>query len=258
MGQTQILLCSHSPYFVSTERFAEVRLTRREMDAAGESKCRVSRVSNSEVCQKLNAGLGLDEAAGYKEDSLVARLHILDPLVAEGFFATVAVLLEGVGDKSALTAVAAARGLSFEAEGIALLPVNGKLNLARPLVVFSALEIPVYSVFDSDLSLKPADQHIEANIGIQRLSGELNPIEFRTHIGARFASFENCLEDILIKELGAEFENQVGLASYKFGLPRKRLLKSPVSLEEIVRGCGAAGVQSETLNGIVDAIFLIK
>lgn len=258
MGQTQILICSHSPYFVSTERFADVRLARRQIDGEGANHCQVSKVTNAEVCAKLNEGLQLDPQTGYQEDSLVARLHILDPLVAEGFFAEVAVLVEGVGDRAALTAVAAARNISFEAEGIALLPVNGKLNLARPLVVFSSLGIPVYSIFDSDAALKPADQHPEANIGIQRLSGENNPVDFRTHVGERFASFENCLEDVLTAELGQEFENQVSLANYKYGLPRKRLLKSPVSLGDIVRGCGAAGVESATLNGIVDAIIGLK
>jgi hypothetical protein len=187
-------------------------------------------------------------------DNLVARLHILDPLVAEGFFASVAVLLEGVGDKAALTAVAHAKGINFEAEGIALLPVGGKINLARPLAVFSLLGIPVYTVFDSDEDLKPADQHPEANIGIQRLSGEANSVEFRTHVGNRFASFDTCLEKVLSAELGAEFEKQIGLVGYKYGLPKKRVLKSPVPLSEIVSGCAGAGSESATLSGIVSRI----
>jgi hypothetical protein len=84
------------------------------------------------------------------------------------------------------------------------------------------------------------------------------PVEFRTYVGERFASFENCLEDVLTNELGAQFNHQVGLASFKYGLPKKRLLKSPVSLEEIVRGCGAAGSTSVTLDAIVDAVIALK
>lgn len=259
VGRTQILTCSHSPYFVSPERFAEVRLARRVTTEDSElSHCSVSQVSNKQVCDLLNAALEIPEPEQYKEDTLVSKMHILDPLVAEGFFATVAVLVEGAGDRAALTAVAVSKGISLEAEGIAVLPVNGKSNISRPLAVFSLLGIPCYAVYDSDLKLKPADQHPEYNLGIQRLSGEASPEPFRTVIRDRYASFENCLEDILEGELGANFEEEIAKAAAKYGLTRKRLLKSPVSLEEIVGGCAAHGSTSGTLSGIVDAIVSLR
>lgn len=254
MSQTQIILCSHSPYFLSTERFSDVRLARRHSAPEHHGAFAVSQVSNQAVCDLLNETLQMPIADQYTVDNLVAKLHILDPLVAEGFFASVAVVLEGVGDRAALSAVARARGLNFEAQGIALLPVGGKLNIARPHAVFSLLQIPVYAVFDSDSDLTPENRHPEANIGIQRLSLEAEPVEYRTYVANRFASFDTCLERTLAGELGAAFENQVALAAAKYGLPRKRLLKSPVSLGEIVRGCMDTGSESETLNGIVDRI----
>lgn len=255
MSQTQILLCSHSPYFVSTERFAEVRLARRQlMEGPQQGKIIVSQVSNTSVCHLLNDTLQLTGGDAYTPESLVPRLHILDPLVAEGFFATVAVLVEGVGDRAALTAVARARGISFEANGIALLPVGGKLNIARPHAVFTSFGIPVYAVFDSDENLSPQDRHPEANIGIQRLSLEAEPVEFRTFVGSRYASFDTCLELVLAQELGGDLETQVQLAQTKYGLPKKRLLKSPVSLGEIITGCFNSGSESPTLNTIVDRI----
>ena len=258
MSQTQILLCSHSPHFVSTERFAEVRLARRQLsDGPQQGQFMVSQVANPDVCNLLNETLQLTSSDAYTADQLAARLHILDPLVAEGFFSTAAVLLEGVGDKAALSAVAQARGISFEAKGIALLPVGGKLNLARPHAVFSLFGIPVYVVYDSDENLSPENQHPEANIAIQRLSLEGEPVEFRTFVGNRYASFETCLEHTLASELGEQFEHQITLASQKYGLPKKRLLKSPVSLGDIVSGCMQNGAESPTLNAIVDRIIAL-
>jgi putative ATP-dependent endonuclease of the OLD family len=258
MSQTQILICSHSPYFISTERFHEIRLGRRYA-GEGEQKGRfvISQVFDQQVCDLLNETLQLEGGDQYNTDNLIPKLHILDPLVAEGFFASVAVLVEGVGDRAALTAVANAKGVDFEASGIALLPVGGKLNLARPHAVFSLFGIPVYAVFDSDENLAPANQHPEANIGVQRLSLEGEPIEFRTFVGNRYASFDTCLERVLATELGDEFEIQIGLAREKYGLPKERLLKSPVSFSEIVRGCMNAGSESPTLNEIVNRIFAL-
>jgi putative ATP-dependent endonuclease of the OLD family len=255
MNQTQIVICSHSPHFVSTERFNEIRLARRQMEAGtGQGTFALSRVSYDEVCGLLNQTLGLEGNDAYTVDSLVAKLHILDPLVAEGFFASVVVLVEGVGDRAALTAVARARGIDFEAKGIALIPVGGKINIARPHAVFSLFGIPVYALFDSDANLNPDDRHPEVNIGIQRLSLLPDPVEFRTFVGNRVASFETCLELVLAAELGDEFSAQVVAAQKKYGMPKKRILKSPVSLGEVVSGCLNKGIQSQTLNSIVDRI----
>jgi putative ATP-dependent endonuclease of OLD family len=255
MNQTQILLCSHSPHFISTERFEEIRLARRKLTLGeGHGKFALSRVDYQQVCQLLNETLALEGNNAYTSDSLIAKLHILDPLVAEGFFASVAVLVEGVGDRAALTAVARSRGIDFESRGIALLPVGGKVNIARPHAVFSLFGIPVFALFDSDANLKPDDQHPEINIGIQRLSLIEDPSEFRTFVGNRVASFETCLELILADELGAEFEAQIVLAQEKYGMARKRLLKSPISLGEILAGCLEKGAESATLNQIVDKI----
>lgn len=46
--------------------------------------------------------------------------------LAEGFFATGVVLIEGRSDKAALTASAQVLGLNFEAAGIAVLSAEGK------------------------------------------------------------------------------------------------------------------------------------
>jgi putative ATP-dependent endonuclease of the OLD family len=259
MNQTQILLCSHSPHFISTERFEQIRLARRKVTLGqGHGNFALSQVNYEQVCSLLNETLELEGNNAYTSDSLIAKLHILDPLVAEGFFASVAVLVEGVGDRAALTAVARSRGLDFEARGIALLPVGGKVNIARPHAVFSLFGIPVFALFDSDSNLKPDDRHPEINIGIQRLSLIEEPVEFRTFIGNRVASFETCLELVLAQELGAEFETQIDLAQQKYGMARKRLLKSPVSLGEILSGCLAQGAESPTLNEIVDKIAALS
>lgn len=86
MSQTQVILCSHSPHFVSTERFDDLRLARREPKEEGAPpQCAVRRVSYEEVIIDLD-GAYLTAPGGHDSEGLKARLHTLDQTVNEGFF----------------------------------------------------------------------------------------------------------------------------------------------------------------------------
>lgn len=257
MSSTQVMLCSHSPHFVSTEHFDEIRLARREIVVDGASaQCVIRSVNYATVNAALD-GAYLTEQGGHSDESLMARLHVIDEAVAEGFFCNVAVLVEGPGDRAALMAVAKARNIDVEAAGIAVIPVGGKTNIDRPLAIFSLLRIPTYVVFDSDGDLHPDSQKIAHNLAIQRLSGEENAEEVRRHIGQRFASFEQNLNVTLREELGDSYPDQVELASVKYGMPQKQVVKNPVGLAEVVNGCIANGGTCETLGAIVEQIHTL-
>ena len=256
IGSNQVLVCSHSPLFISMDRFADIRLARRRVLDDGTRPLEVSSVSKQQVCDKINDTQQLEGNDVYLPDLLAARLHILDPLVAEGFFATVAVLVEGAGDKAAVIAAANARDVDLEASGIAVLPVGGKLNLSRPQAIFELLGIPTFTIFDSDSNAaKEKDRHPEANIAIQRLAGVAEPVEYRTFVGERFASFEMDLERVLKDEFGEALETELGKARHKYFLKSQRILKNPVALSEVLRGCYQAGASSETFESIIDNII---
>jgi putative ATP-dependent endonuclease of OLD family len=254
MSSTQVMLCSHSPQFVSTEHFDEIRLARREIVQVGSpAQCVVRCVTYAAVNSSLDIAYQTP-AGGHTDETLLARLHVIDGAVAEGFFCAVAVLVEGPGDLAAIMAVAQANEIDLEAAGVAILPVGGKTNIDRPLSIFSLLRIPTYAVFDSDSNLSPDDQKVLQNLGIQRLSGEVNPEEFRTHIGNRFASFEENLNVTLQSELGGSYPDQVELAAIKYGMKQKQIVKNPVGLAEIVAGCIANGGTCQTVGAIVNRI----
>ncbi|PHR18380.1 MAG: ATP-dependent endonuclease [Sphingopyxis sp.] len=258
IGSNQVLVCSHSPLFISMDRFADIRLARRALNEDGSRPLEVSFVSEQQVCDRLNDVLQLEGNNVYLPDLLAARLHILDPLVAEGFFANLAVLVEGAGDTAAVIAAANARNVDLEALGIAILPVGGKLNLARPLAIFELFGIPTYTIFDCDINLGADDRHPEANIAIQKFAGEAEPVECRTYVGDRFASFERDLERVLRDEFGEVFETELGKARHKYFLKNKRILKNPVVLSEVLRGCYQVDASSETFESIIDKIVELR
>lgn len=254
MSQTQVLLCSHSPHFVSTERFNDIRLARREAIEEDQSaQCIVRRVSYHDVIEALDSAY-LSPSGAHDEDGLKARLHILDESVSEGFFCSVAVLVEGVGDRAALLAVAKAKSVDLAAKGVAILPVGGKSNLDRPCAIFNLLKIPTFVVFDSDGDKGDGDQKPHQNLAIQRLCGEENPVAVRLHVGDRFASFDTNLNIVLRNQLGEHYQDQAELAGIKYGMKAKDVVKNPIGCSEVITGCLNAGGSCDTLSEIIDKI----
>lgn len=258
MSQTQTLLCSHSPHFISTKRFDDIRLARRESLAEGEpAQCVVHRVSYEKVVEALDTAYQTPPG-GHDVEGLKARLHTLDEAVNEGFFCNVAVLVEGVSDRAALLAVAKAQGVDLESKGIAILEVGGKGNLDRPLTIFQLLNIPTYVVYDSDGDKSEGDQKPQQNLAIQRLCGETSPIAVRLHIGDRFASFESNLNDVLKNDLGEHYQDQVELAGIKFGMKAKDVLKNPVACSEVITACMDLGGSCHTIAQIIQKIEAVS
>lgn len=254
LSNTQIVLCSHSPQFVSTEHFNEVRLARREViHEGGPAQCVLRSVNYATVNAALD-GAYLGHGGEHNDESLKARLHVVNEGVSEGFFCNVAVLVEGPGDRAALMAVSRSCSIDLEAAGIAILAVGGKGNIDKPLAIFSLLKIPTYAVFDSDGDKPEADRKAQQNRAIQFLSGDENPVDVRTHVGERFASFEHNLNVTLKHELGQSFEDQSQLVAVEYGMEKKGVSKNPVALAEVIRRCLEAGGSCETIRQIVERI----
>ncbi|WP_265562051.1 ATP-dependent nuclease [Sphingomicrobium arenosum] len=257
MSRTQVMVCSHSPHFVSTEHFDEVRLTRRcEVEDEGAS-CEVKRLTYGIVNAALDGAYAVEEG-GHDDASLKARLHVINEGVSEGFFCEAAVVVEGAGDRAALLAVAKAKKVDLTAMGVAILPVGGKGNIDKAVAIFSRFGIPTYAVFDSDGDKNTDDQHLEQNRAIQYLSGEENPVDVRTFVSDNFASFETNLNKVLKSELGQSYDDQAELLGLSMGMKPSRAVKNPVVLSQIVRNCIDQGGNCETVGEIVDRIVELR
>jgi len=68
------------------------------------------------------------------------RLTALFEQVSEGFFSSVALLVEGEGDRAAIIGAALSTGRDFESLGISVLPCGGKSNVCTA----AAIRLPNY------------------------------------------------------------------------------------------------------------------
>jgi len=252
---TQVLYATHSPLFLNFESFDDIRVVRKVEDTMSNGK--VSKVSDVSVG---NAARRLWEANGsvgemYTGESLRPRLHIMNSILNEGFFAAVVVLVEGEDDKAAL--LGASRMLlknTFESMEIAVLSCGGKNNLDRPYLIFESLGIPVYVVWDSDKGgSKPEENH-----KLLRLLEE-DVVDWPCTVTNKYACLEKNLEKTIGEEIGKEFYDAlVDSKQAEYSLKKKAIIKNPVVLGELLKEAHEQERESKTLDAIVNAIVELR
>lgn len=176
---TQVIVTTHNPLFVSGEGFEDVRMVRK--DSSG-LHSKVSHVSFLDVAETYTEILGRQHT---KPQGVLAKVHqALQLGLNEMFFTRRLILVEGLEDASYILAYMNLLELSdeFRRLGCHIVPVNGKSQLIQPVVIAKHMRIPTYLVFDSDGD-KPdvngsRSKHKKDNIALLNLSNVLNPDPF--------------------------------------------------------------------------------
>jgi hypothetical protein len=255
--RTQVMYCTHSPLFVGLDRFDHIRLLRKIAVAGKAAKAvSIAAVPLDAIAKELWNNTD-KKAPPYSASTLRPRLAaVMTPWVNEGFFAEVVVLVEGEGDRAVLLAVADYLGLDYEAAGVSIVPCMGKPNLDRPLLIFRALGIPVYVMWDSDQG--GDDSKPEQNRALLRLLGRKEE-DWPSFIDERAACLATNLEKTLAAELGAAvWSEHLTAAAEDTGLSAKQAKKNPIALRSIIAKAKAAGSGSPTLEEIVARVWALR
>lgn len=158
--QAQVLLATHSPYFVTPDRFESLRLIRLDGGRSTVTVASMDRVT---------------ELSGVQKDALKKLLTTKLPTsFSEGFFADGIILVEGDTDKVLLESVAERLGSPLEDIGLAVLAVGGKKSLRGPHAVFTSLGIPVFAIADGDFlgGERVAEKSVPKGEGVVKKSRE--------------------------------------------------------------------------------------
>jgi predicted ATP-dependent endonuclease of OLD family len=257
----QVVFASHSPYFVSTDRFDEVRLARRHTAPdAPHKECKLRESSLDKVCKSLESAHA-KPAGTFTAVGLRSRLHIVTPELAEGFFADLVVLVEGESDRAAVKAIANLMKVDLEALGIAVLPANSKNNIDRPGAIFKSLGIPVFAIWDCDKKGENI-QDENTNRALQRLFGsiETEVVSAGARIEEGFACFEQNLEKTLEEEFGADaFLAAIDSCKLQFSIQKNEdVIKSPAAMRFTLAKLIEQGLRSPSLEGILEGIRALK
>ncbi len=173
----QVLLSTHSPYFVSGHEFARIRVIRKK---GGNSQAFWTTVSVV-VDQMEKAGWRAAPAL----PGVLAQIHqTLQPVLSEMFFASTIVFVEGREDVAFVSTHMALSGRweDYRATRCHIVPVGGKTDMIRPLAIANCLGIPAFAVFDAD---GPApdkaderDERQRLNLALLRLCSVAKPEAF--------------------------------------------------------------------------------
>ncbi len=173
----QVMVCTHSPYFVSGEQFESVRLVHKV-----DGRSRVRRATSEEVTEKLRQA---DAKPAPEPSGALAKIHqALQPGLSEMFFTPKVVFVEGLEDVAYITSYLGLLGLwdEYRRLGCHIIPVGRKSQMIQPVAIAQCLQIPAFAVFDAD-GHKPETngsrgKHRKDNVSILNLCGMPNADPF--------------------------------------------------------------------------------
>lgn len=255
----QVLVATHSPYFVRPDQFNSLR---RLALSAGKSY-----VSQA-TAEGVAASSGIATASVEK-----AILANLQSEFSEGFFADVVVIAEGPTDRSVLGAIASRLGYDLDSEGISVQPV-GKGGMSVAIAILTGLGVPIYVLADGDFLgaqrhhatdvVKQGQAHashqkqtnqLVASLPVSTLvSGGTIPYSFgdSTMVAAHYAIWRDDIEEELLSwpSFKAELaKSGINLAS--------RSNKNPLAYRNAVDAADMSELPS-TIGSVLSAIMAAK
>jgi predicted ATP-dependent endonuclease of OLD family len=235
-GNTQVIVSTHSPYFVSSKGFENMRVVRKHYV----DKCSlVASTTYAKVEHAIAAALG--EKADMPSVTMARIEQIMQPSQNELYFTKAAVLVEGPEDVAFIGAHLVLNGLwtEFRRLGCHFVVTNGKTNLSRPLAIANELCLRAFAVIDADSDDDEPEKQKRDNRCILRLCGqpEANVLPQSTLM------FDNCvlwaprIDSVVRNEAGAlwqEAENRARKQKgFVHGVNRKNKLFITAIMEEL-------------------------
>lgn len=217
-GNSQVIVCTHSPHFVSGKGFEDVRMTRKE-----DGQCVVSRATYKDVGKAVAKATGKQPA---EPEAQLAKIHqALQPSLNELFFTPRPILVEGLEDVAYITTYLQLMELwdEYRRYGCHMIRTDGKSHMIQPLAVANCLGMPAYAVFDADAEDDrngTKKKHAKDNKAILTLCGVDDPKPFpeATFWGERATMWRNEIGDVVRDEIGeAEWQSHRAQADKEYG-----------------------------------------
>lgn len=256
--ETQVIVATHNPLFVSGEGFEDVRMVRK--DPGGDFSS-VSHMSFVEISDAIGAATGMQPI---KPEGALAKVHqALQPGLNEMFFTRRLILVEGLEDVAyLLTYLNLLDKLEgYRRMGCHVVPANGKSEFLQPLVIAKHMGIPTYLVFDSDADKPDKNgswaKHEKDNKALLAILGNPKgePMPKETIWGTGFTMWQSDIGATVEAEIGKEnwtkFRAKADVEYGHAGGLRKNSLHIGASLAF----AWEAGKRSESLEKLCDAVL---
>ena len=253
----QVIVTTHSPFFVRGVSFEDVGLVRARAHPAG--SC-VRRLDLNVVAARIREVR--EDDVDHGPSGIIAKIHqSLQPGVAEMLFARVPVLVEGLEDEAYLTTQLhlLGRWQEFRRLGCHIVPVHGKGELVRPLAIAAELQIPAFVVFDADgdqLVESRRVKHEKDNKAILRLVGAtVEPFPADIAWGDNYVVWPSTLAKAVEAELGAPWQRHMDIVRRRDFGDEPDLEKNALFISSVLKEAFAEGDRSAVLGHLCDSIL---
>lgn len=255
-ANNQILVTTHSPTFVSGDRFENLKLVSKLSESDGSS---VASLKIDGLCASIRAARGEDITRS--NTGLIAKIHqALQPNIAEMFFTKIPILVEGLEDASYITTHLHLIGRwdEFRRLGCHLIPTHGKDKLIQPLAIAKELGIPVFIVFDSDGDTKKPDNlrkhELDNGILIKLLDREYDSFPTENIIFENHAIWPTNMADSVKADFGDDCDRFINQIRNSFA-NEGGLEKNNFFIADWLTHANSEGKSSITLTNLCDAII---
>lgn len=251
----QVMVTTHSPYFVSARTFENIRAVRK-------SPHDLSKISSWTVDQhrKLIADARGEKPIG--EKAVLAKLdQFIQPELNESFFCGKLVLVEGLEDRSILFAALENDGLlnDFLRYGGHIVGVNGKGNLINMIALARGFEAPHFVMFDADTDCEA--KHVENNKRINTTLAALLKLPDKECVWPpsdvfqdRAVIWKSNIQGAISQDYAKWYDDVKSVCS-SWGWQYKRLDKNPAVLGHALESIFASGTKIDCLHRCVEKVM---
>lgn len=259
---SQILICSHNPYFIPGDNFEAVRVVREKNTP---SCSYVSQLSYSKLAEYLESS----GQKALKENGMLAKLYpSLNPIINEMFFCNNLILTEGIEDVAYISTylILTDKINAFRRHGCHIVPVGGKSEIIKPLAMAKLLNIPVYVICDADTDKEEikdevkrnseTTKHKKDNRSILNLLGYTDTDAWPSSliIKENLFMWKTNLTHTISAELGIDFKNEFASACNYYCNPGG-LNKNPLSIARALKCLWEKDIKSKYLIQVIENVM---
>lgn len=255
----QILLTTHSPYFVSGRGFESVRMTRKHHKA---DESRVTQLTHTQLSDIIADALGADPIS--PSSTMAAIEQILQPSQSELFFSHVPVFVEGLEDVAFVSTQLRLldRWGEFRRYGCHFVTCSGKNAMSRPVAIAKGLLLPFFCIFDGDSNKcidenKRAENERDNGCLLHLCDHDTASIPASTEWGLNSVMWQDNIGTAVIGDIGeAQWNIAEANARDKHGLvdgvKRKNALLIAATLELLHEDKTSSAILTELCNRLLD------
>jgi len=247
---SQIIITTHSPYFVRINSFEQVRIMRKSTSQYCYSD--VFSTTWGKVEGRLKEALG--EQPRRPNDLMAVVNQTMYPTQKELFFSNIPILVEGPEDIAYIATQFQLNKIwnRFRTLGCHLIPAGNKCEIARYIAIAQELGISFFVVVDGDADLTKSDdikKNVKDNSCLLKLLSydKYNPTPEKTIWEENFIMWDTEIGSIVRNDVGEEnwqkAENEV---RNKYGLVEAKQ-KNQILISAILEKLQEQGLQSANL-----------